>query len=154
MHKLKGTILKILKKKKKISPVSPKLCKHLSRDTMFTWNQGRVAQIERSVTYDTGANCVNFYRNSQNKHNLRSRVTQLGKMKSGGDGVGVPWLPALNYFKSLDPTLKICLRIFNKHCWSPNVSYLPSYPIFYLDLTGTTCFFLFGHSSFPCKLRR
>jgi hypothetical protein len=33
---------------------------------------------------------VNFYRNSQNKHNLRSRVMQLGKMKSGGGGVGVP----------------------------------------------------------------
>jgi hypothetical protein len=39
---VKGAILKILKKKKKkktsekISSASPKLCKHLSRDTMFT----------------------------------------------------------------------------------------------------------------------
>ena len=27
----------------------------------------------------------------------------LGKMKSGGGGVGVSWLPALNYLKFLDP---------------------------------------------------
>jgi hypothetical protein len=47
------------KKKKKISSASPKLCKHLSRDTMFTWNQGQVVQIEHiewCATYDTGAN--------------------------------------------------------------------------------------------------
>jgi hypothetical protein len=60
---VKVAILKKLKKKKKkkkkISSASTNLCKHLSRDTMFTSNQGRVVQIEhieRCVTYDTGAN--------------------------------------------------------------------------------------------------
>jgi hypothetical protein len=34
-------------------------------------------------------------------------------MKSGGGGVGVPWLPALNYFKSLYPSLMItCSKLF------------------------------------------
>jgi hypothetical protein len=59
---VKGAILKKFKKKKKrekISSASPKLCTHLSRDSMFIWNQGRVVQIEhieRCVTYNTGAN--------------------------------------------------------------------------------------------------
>ena len=47
------------KKREKISSASPKLYKHLSRDTMFTGNQDRVVQIEhieRYATYDTGAN--------------------------------------------------------------------------------------------------
>jgi hypothetical protein len=46
------------------------------------WLLSRKRERERELKGDLHENVI-FYRNSQNKHNLRSRVMQLGKMKSG-----------------------------------------------------------------------